>query len=255
MPRSTSYTTEDLESIIDGWQYWCPVNSCRNRTCSVVTETDNHFVSRDGDESKYLTVRMLTCDRCKYPLVVGTNTYYDKQVGWDARGRVMTASNARMYARTSIIGGGTPPYQAQEFIAFTEPAQERELPKSLTKKLVASFREAEFALAKGKPISTAAATRNTIRLVVEEYGIEYDNLKEAIKKLPFDKEYRDAIGNLKIVGDDTLHYEEYTLTELRSAVDVLALALSQHAVKSESLNLLHKAVSDKASAKAKTQKK
>ena len=150
---------------------------------------------------------------------------------------------------------GTPPYQPQEYVAFTEPVQERELPKDLNKKIVASFREAEYAVAKNKPISSASSIRNTVRLIVEDNGIAKDNLKEAIKELPFDKEYVDAIGNLKAIGDDTLHYEEYQMKELRTAVEVLALALNQHAAKTSNLAQLHKAVSEKGSAKAKSKAK
>ena len=243
------YTTADLESIIKDWEYQC--NACRNRTCRVKTETERLKIGDTSKDTKYLIVRTLTCDRCGHPLVLGTNVYYSQSNGWDARGRVMTSSNAKMHSRLDISHSGVPPYQPQEYIAFTEPAQERELPKGLGKKIVASFREAEYALAKSKPISTASATRNTVRLIVEEYGIKEGSLKESIKKLPFEKEYLDAIGNLKIVGDDTLHYEEYTIQELRPAVEVLALALNQHATKTENLKLLHKAVSDKSSMKAK----
>ncbi len=158
-----------------------------------------------------------------------------------------------MYSRLDVMSSGTPPYQPQEYLAFTEPVQEQELPDGLNKKIVASYREAEYAIAKNKPIGSASAIRNTVRLIVEDNGITENNLKEAIKKLPFDTEYVTALGNLKIIGDDTLHYEEYSIEELRPAIAVLGLALNQHATKLENLAKLHKAVSDKGSKKAKDQ--
>jgi len=249
------YTTADLESIIEGWQYWCPVNTCRNRTCRVGSETDKLKIGDGNGDTKYLIVRTLTCERCGYPLVLGTNVYYNQSKGWGARGQVMTTSNAKMFSRLDVSPHSTPPYQPQEYIAFTEPVQERELPKDLNKKIVASFREAEYAVAKNKPISSASSIRNTVRLVVEGNGIVEDSLKEAIKKLPFDKAYIDAIGNLKVLGDDTLHYEEYKMEDLRPAIEVLALALNQHATQLSNLAQLHKAVSDKGSTKAKTNTK
>lgn len=246
------YSTADLESIVKDWEYWC--NSCRNRTCNIKTETDKLKVGEVGNDTKYLIVRALTCDRCGYPLVLGTNVYYNQSKGWDARGRVMTKSNAIMHSRADIMSSGTPPYQPQEYVAFTEPVQEQELPKGLNKKIVASYREAEYAIAKNKPIGGAAAIRNTVRLIVEDYGITDEHLKDAIKKLPFDTEYITALGNLKIIGDDTLHYEEYDIVDLRPAIVVLGLALNQHATKQDNLAKLHKAVSDKGSKKAIDQK-
>ena len=246
------YTTADLEDIIKDWGYWC--NNCQNRTCKVITETDRLKVGEAGKDTKHLIVRTLTCDRCGYPLVLGTNVYYNQSNGWDARGSVMTTSNATMYSRLDVMSSGTPPYQPQEYLAFTEPVQERELPKGLNKKIVASYREAEYAIAKNKPISSASAIRNTVRLIIEDNGITESNLKEAIKKLPFDAEYITALGNLKIIGDDTLHYEEYDIAELRPAIAVLGLALNQHATKLDNLAKLHKAVSDKGSKKAKNEK-
>lgn len=159
-----------------------------------------------------------------------------------------------MYSRVDISSSSTPPYQPQEYLAFTEPVQERELPKGLNKKIIASYREAEYAIAKNKPISSASAIRNTVRLIVEDNGITEGSLKEAIKKLPFDAEYITALGNLKIIGDDTLHYEEYDIAELRPAIEVLGLALNQHATKLDNLAKLHKAVSDKGSKKSKDEK-
>lgn len=246
------YTTPDLESVIKDWQYWC--NSCRNRTCRVMSETEKLKVSEHDNETKYLIVRTLTCDRCDYPLILGTHVYYGKWGGWEARGHVMTTSNAKMYARVDDVGSGPPPYQPQEYLAFTEPVQERELPKGLNKKIVASYREAEYAVAKNKPISSASAIRNTVRLIVEDNNITEGNLKEAIKQLPFEQEYITALGSLKIIGDHTLHYEEYTIEELRPAVEVLALSLSQHSTRLENLDKLHKAVSTKGSKKGNEQK-
>lgn len=246
------YSTADLESIVKDWDYWC--NNCRNRTCKIKTETDKLKVGEVGNDTKHLIVRTLTCDRCGYPLVLGTNVYYNQGKGWDARGRVMTKSNAMMYSRVDISSSSTPPYQPQEYLAFTEPVQERELPKGLNKKIVASYREAEYAIAKNKPISSASAIRNTVRLIVEDNGITESSLKEAIKKLPFDAEYITALGNLKIIGDDTLHYEEYDIIDLRPAIAVLGLALNQHATKLDNLAKLHKAVSDKGSKKSKDEK-
>ena len=51
----------------------------------------------------------------------------------------MTTSNAKMFSRLDVMSNSTPPYQPQEYIAFTEPVQERELPTDLNKKIVASF--------------------------------------------------------------------------------------------------------------------
>lgn len=248
------YASKDLESIIKDWEYWCPVNTCRNRTFRVGTETEKLKLGEDRGDTKYLIVRTLACERCGYPLVLGTNVYYNQDKGWGARGEVMTISNAKMFSRLDVMSTSRPPYQPQEYLAFTEPVQERELPKDLNSKIVSSFREAEYSITKGKPIGGASAIRNTVRLIVEDYDIVEDSLKQAITKLPFEKDYISALGNLKIIGDDTLHYEEYTIEELRPALEVLAIALNQHSTRTSNLERLHKIVSDKASKKAKDKK-
>lgn len=244
---------QELEQVIQNWEYWCPDKNCRNRTYSVVLKHDDGFlVSRSSAGlERYITVRVLECSRCGKPLVIGTNTYRDKEKGWDAKGSLYTSSQSRMLAASMIGGGSRLSPHPKEYIVFTEPVVERELPPGLSKKVVASFREAEFALSKDKPVSAAATIRNTIRLLVEEEKIQEEHLNEAVKQLPFDKEFINALGNMKIMGDDSLHYEEYTILELAPAVDVLHLALQDYYAHTERLAGLKKAVGDKASKKGK----
>jgi len=252
MARSIS--PKELEEVIDGWEYWCPNKDCRNRTFTIDTETDSSLiVSSDGKEQKYLTVRVLICDRCRSPLVIGTNTYYNHEKGWGARGEVITSSIARMHA-AAIMSSSPPPHYPVEYIAFTEPVMERTLPEKLPKQVIGSFREAEYAISKNKPISAAAAIRNTVRLIVEGNKIADKNLKDAIKKLPFNEEYLQALSNMKIMGDDTLHFEEYDISDLQPALETLHLALDDYYAHQQRLAQLHKAVSDKASKKAKSNK-
>ncbi|HCH34199.1 MAG: hypothetical protein UY35_C0005G0035 [Candidatus Saccharibacteria bacterium GW2011_GWC2_48_9] len=245
----------NLEEVVDGWEYWCPNRSCRNRTFTIDTETSNKLlVPGSGDETKYLNVRVLVCSRCKTPMVLGTNIYYDRQSGWGARGAINTQAELQMLNRVTFeIGGGMSKHPI-EYVAFIEPVPERPLPAKLNKKIVASFREAEYGVAKYKSISTAAAIRNTVRLLVEEHGISESNLNEAVKHLPFAPEYLAALGDMKIMGDDTLHYEHYEISQLLPAVETLHLALQDYYEHKERLALLHKAVGDKASAKGKEQK-
>ena len=239
--------SSDLEDLIDGWDYWCPDETCRNRTFTIETESENFLTNtRNNDESKYLRVRVLLCSRCKTPLVIGTNTYYSEKIGWGAREQVHLKSESRMMA-ASIMAGQSLPYHPMEYVAFLEPSSERPLPSKLSKKIVKSFREAEFAVDKNKPISAGAALRNTVRLIVDDYGIKSPNFKDAIKELPFDKEYVDALVNMKIIGDDTLHYEEYEISDIKPALDSLYLAIQDHHARQERLAQLHKAVSTKAS--------
>jgi len=235
-------STEDLECLIDNWEYWCP--KCKNRTCSVINETARLLVSSKDGKDKYLIVRVLQCTRDYFPLIIGTNVYHSNDKGWGVEGQTMTKHNSQMWSRASIMSSGSPPYEPKEYVAFAEPTQERELPSGLKEKIVASFREAEKAVSKNMPISAAAAIRNTVRLIVEDNNIEEDNLKQAVKKLPFDGKYISAITDLKIVGDHTLHYEEYKIPELLSAVEVLALTLNQHLTTQNNLKKLHKATSD-----------
>lgn len=248
-----STSPRELEEIIDGWEYWCPNKECRNRTFRVDTGTDRRLPTspEKKGETRYLTVRVLVCERCGAPLVIGTHIYHNKEKGWGARGEVLTNSKARMMAAASIMSRGSVPYEPKEYVAFTEPISERILPDGLSKKIRLSFREAEYAIDKNKPISAAASIRNTVRLIVEDNKIKEPNLKDAIKKLPFNKEYRNALGDMKIMGDDTLHYEEYEISQLRPALETLSLALNDYYEHTARLNQLHKAVSDKASKKAK----
>jgi hypothetical protein len=248
-------SADELEEVIEGWEFWCWNKNCRNRTFTINTETGNDIllsVNSETGEKKYLKVRVLICDKCKKPTVIGTNRYWSTGDGWAARGELLTSNMAKMMAATTMwSGNGQSHHVPKEFIAFIEPSRERELPKGLSKKVVSSFREAEFALDKNKPISAAAVIRNTVRLLVEANGIDEENLKEAIKLLPFDKEYVDAMGHLKIMGDDTLHYEEYTIDELAPAVETLHLALLDYYTKQDRLAKLKKAVGDKASKQGK----
>lgn len=247
-----SIVPKDLEEIIHSWSYWCPDRECRNRTFTIEsgTNTKLYVSSEENGDSRYLTVRVLVCERCKTPTVIGTHAYHNKKAGWGARGEVITSSNAKMSA-AAVISGRPLPYQAQEYIAFIEPVQERPLPKKVSKKISESFREAEYAIDKNKSISAAAAIRNTIRLIVEDNKITKSNLKQAIKELPFHDEYIKALGNMKIMGDDTLHYEEYSISELKPALESLYLALEDYYAHKDRLTQLHKAVSDKASKKGK----
>lgn len=245
----------NLEEVVDSWEYWCPNKNCRNRTFTIDTETSSSLAaSSSGGETKYLNVRVLVCDRCKTPMVLGTNIYYNQQRGWDVRGAINTHAELQMLSRLDVSSSGTMSKHPIEYVAFIEPVPERPLPAKLDKDIVASFREAEYAIAKYKPISAAAAIRNTVRLLVEKYGITESNLNDAVKQLPFAPEYLAALGDMKIMGDDTLHYEHYKISELVPAVETLHLALQDYYDHQERLVLLHKAVGDKASKKGKEQK-
>lgn len=243
-----------VDELIDGWEYWCPDKGCRNRTFSVASESDKYRYGTDGDDDRHLQVRVLKCARCFSALVIGTYTYYNNQVGWAARGQRWTSAESKILSLGAGISSSRPPKHPTEYVAFLEPAETRELPKGLSKNVVTSFREAEFAVSKNKPISAAATIRNTVRLIVEDNDLDARNLKDAIKSLPFDKEYRDAISDLKIVGDDTMHYEGYSMAELRAALEVLALALGEHARRRENIEKLRKAVGTKRSEKGKAAK-
>jgi hypothetical protein len=252
MKMSKVLTTTDLESLIDGWEYWCP--KCRNRTCTIISETERLPVGEKDGEAKFLVLRVLQCTRDEYPLIIGTSVYYNTNKGWGARGQTMTKSDSIMWSRTSMMSSGSPPYMPKEYVEFIEPTQERELPSGLNKKIIASFREAEKAVSKNMPISAAASIRNTVRLIVEDNNINDDNLKLAVKKLPFDDTYISAMSELKIVGDHTLHYEEYKMSELVSALEVLALSLNQQATTQNNLAKLHKATSDKGTKRSREKK-
>lgn len=231
----------ELEQRIKDWEYWCP--RCKNRTCGIVIETPNKIKEGEEDgDTRYLSVRVLTCNRCIAPTVLGTYTYHNSDKGWDARGSWYPPGN------WSIS-------RPNEYLAFQEPVSERELPKTLPKKVKTSFREAEFAVAHRKPIAAAAAMRNTIRLFVKSEGIELDELKAAIKQLNIANTYQDALGNLKIVGDHTLHFEEYSMAELTNALEVLYLALTETYRSRERLHDLTKAVGDKASKRGRDKEK
>lgn len=247
-------TVKDLNDIVKGWHYVCPIDSCRNKTCHVEYESERLKYAIKDKETEYLVVRVLVCENCGFPQILGTNVYYDNEKGWGARGETMTTTNANMYSRLDVSVSANPPYEPIEYVAFSEPVQKRELPTSIDKKVERSFREAEYAVAKNKPISAAAAIRNTVRLLVEKYDINESTLKDSVAKLPFESEYVEAIGDLKIVGDLTLHYEEYAIEELQTALEVLALALVQHANKMKNLKKLRQAVTTKGQKRAGEQK-
>lgn len=247
------FSNSIVDELIDNWEYWCPDKSCRNRTFNVPSVSESYLAGMDSGDQRYITVRVLTCNRCYKPLIMGTYTYKNDKDGWGARGHKWTSAEMRTMNIASGISIPKPKHPV-EYIAFLEPAEERDLPKGINKLVVSSFREAEFAVSKNKPISAAATIRNTVRLMVEDNGLNAGNLKDAIKKLPFEKDYRDAIGNLKIVGDDSMHYESYGMAELRAALEVLALALNEHARRSENIEKLKKAVGTKQSEKGKVVK-
>lgn len=119
----------DLNSVVEGWEYRCPVETCQNRTCRVLEESERLKVSTQKGESRYLIVRVLECEHCALPLVLGTHVYHNQEKGWGARGETMTASDAEMTSRVSIMSTGTLPYQPVEYLAFTEPVQKRPLKK------------------------------------------------------------------------------------------------------------------------------
>ena len=232
----------EIEEIVQNWEYWCP--RCKNRTFGVVTETPNRLEEsvRQG-EVRHLTVRVLICTRCAAPTVLGTYAYHSPEKGWGARGSWQRAK--------PIMGTGNL-VKPLEYVAFQEPVTERELPATVPKSVQSSFREAEFAVAHHKPIGAAAAIRNTIRLFVESEKITGD-LKAAIKQLNIPPDYRAALGNPKIIGDHTLHFEEYEPTELSEALEVLYLVLVETYRSRERLQSLTKAVGDKASKRGKVE--
>src|SRR5690606_15035190 len=112
----------ELEQVIDQWEYWCPNKKCRNRTYSVSISHDSAFFVSENQSGvkKYLTVRVLKCSRCYTPLVIGTNTYRSEKNGWDEKGSTYTKSEARMLAAATISGSPLSKHPI-EYIAFTEP--------------------------------------------------------------------------------------------------------------------------------------
>lgn len=248
-----SIQPKELEEIISNWNYWCPNISCKNRTFRIDTNTDKFLVSENSKRvKKFLTIRVLICERCSVPTIIGTNTYYSNEKGWGASGSVILESTQKMLAAASIVSSLSIPKIPTEYIAFTEPVTERPLPGKLPVKIVKSFREAEYAVNKNKPISAAATIRNTLRLLVEHYKITEEHFKDQLKELPFDKEFIVALQDMKIMGDDSLHYEEYKISDIIPALEVLHLALEDYYSHIHSMSKLHSAVSIKASKKAKS---
>lgn len=238
----------DIERRIKGWEYWCPDPACKNRTYVTVVEMRDALpAGQDNNDTRHLTVRVFKCARCSMPTVLGTYKYFNREKGWSAR---ETWIDRRHFA-ASIMSHGSIPENPYEYLAFQEPGSMRELPTTTPKKVAASFREAEYAVGHQKPIGAAAAIRNAIRLLVESEGVTETKLKAAIKLLDIPDEYRKALGDLKLVGDHTLHFEEYEVAELKDAIDVLYLVLSDTYRSREQLKALQSAVGSKASKKGK----
>lgn len=242
----------ELHEVIDGWSFLCW--SCKNKTFRISDESANHEIgSNSKGEKIHLKVRVLVCDNCTKPTVLGTNIYYSDIDGWAARGEVLPSHIANMLARADVTNwsDGSSQTVPKEFIAFIEPARQRELPTGVSKKVQAAFHEAEKAVDKNMPISAAASIRTTIRLLVESHSITEPELKAAVRLLPFDKEYLDAMSHLKLIGDHSLHYEEYETEDLKNAIEVLYLALVEYHSKQNSLKKLQQAVSSKSTKMAK----
>jgi hypothetical protein len=242
----------ELHEVIDGWSFLCW--NCKNKTFRITVQSSNLEIgSNNKGEKINIKVRVLQCGNCDKPTVLGTNVYYSEKEGWAARGEVLPSHIAKMIARADVTNwsDGSNQNVPKEFIAFIEPARQRELPKGVSKKVKTAFHEAEKAVDKHMPISAAAAIRTAIRLLVESHNISEPELKKAVRLLPFDKEYLDALSQLKLIGDHSLHYEGYDVEDLQNAVEVLHLALVEYYTKQESLKKLQQAVSSKSAKKAK----
>lgn len=247
----------ELEELIVDWEYFCPDLECRNRTFVIDTDSKGNNIRSDLNGSdKYLTIRILKCSRCSSIYVIGT--YYFKHSDEDKieSDSVVLKSDMKMLSTSDIFTGSLSsqvPRHPKEYIAFTEPALEKPLPNKLPLNIKKSYREAEFAISHNKPISAAASIRNTIRLIVEKLNISEKNFKSQIKKLPFSKDYIDAFLEMKIIGDHTLHYEEYSINDLKPALNTLYIALKEYYDHLDNIKALHKSVSNKASQKAKSE--
>jgi adenine-specific DNA methylase len=238
----------ELHEIIESWSFLCW--DCKNKTFQVIEESANLEIgSNSKGETIHIKVRVLQCDNCKKPTIIGTNAYYSDDDGWAARGDVIPSHIAKMLANVDVThwSDGSSQRVPKEFVAFVEPARKRDLPTGVSKKVGAAFHEAEKAVDNNMPISAAATIRTTIRLLVESHKITETELKKAVRLLPFDKEYLDALSQLKLIGDHSLHHEEYEATDLNNAIDVLHLALVEYYAKQNSLKKLQKAVSSKSS--------
>jgi hypothetical protein len=235
-----------LHEVIENWSFLCW--SCKNKTFKISDESSSLEIgSNSKPETIYLKVRVLQCDNCSKPTVIGTNLYHSDKNGWAERGEVLPSHIAKMLARADVTSwnDGSSRNVPKEFIAFIEPVRQRDLPSGVSKKVKSAFHEAEKAVDKNMPISAAATIRTTIRLMVESYNITEPELKKAVRLLPFDKEYLDAMSQLKLIGDHSLHFEEYEIEDLQNAVEVLHLALVEYFTKQESLKKLKQAVSSK----------
>jgi len=96
---------DDLEHVIDGWEYWCWDNTCKNRTFWISNESgDDILLSTNSEtgEKKLLKVRLLICQRCHKPTVLGTYRYWDTSNGWATRGEIVPSSIAKMMDRADI---------------------------------------------------------------------------------------------------------------------------------------------------------
>lgn len=242
----------ELHEVIEGWSFLCW--DCKNKTFRIIVQSGNLEIgSNTKGETVHIKVRVLQCDNCSKPTVLGTNIYHTEKEGWAARGEVLPSHIAKMIARADVThwSDGSSQNVPKEFIAFIEPVRQRELPKGVSKKVKTAFHEAEKAVDKHMPISAAATIRTAIRLLVESHNITEPELKKAVRQLPFDKAYLDALSQLKLIGDHSLHYEEYDDEDLKNAIEVLHLALVEYYTKQESLEKLEKAVSSKSTKKAK----
>lgn len=191
----------DAQSIIlQDWTFICPF--CGNKTFtgkwSEKYMKDKIIDDRTG-LTRYLNIYVLECGNCKKIITVGSYFFCDRVKGWAACG---------MYS------GGRP----YEYLAFQTPNRQISLPSVLKSEIKQSFKEALHNLDYNQTMSAGAMIRNTLRLIIEDQGIEEDNLDQAIDKLRIDSESKKLAKNLKAFGDLTLHFEDFKRDELEKGV-------------------------------------
>lgn len=213
----------------------CP--RCQNKTYTVVNASERVFDEEVADPQhelpaveRYLTVRLIRCGNCGKPFVLGSYSYHHDDFGvW----------------RSSF----------EETFAFQMPEQAPQLPESTPREVARAIKEGSFAISHRKTLSAGAMIRTAIdRLLTHEKVPETGGVEKRIELLELDDDLRADLAQLNIVGRETLHIEDYTLPELRNALLVLIEVVTEIYGKRERRAELHKAISTKASSRAKKEK-
>lgn len=224
---------------IANWSFLCPV--CENKTYAVLNTSesvfDAHVPDPRGDYTqidRYLRVRLIECSNCEKPFVIGTHSYRSENFDVWRQGEEL----------------------ASEYFAFQSPEQQPQLPVTTPKEVRDAVREGVFALSHRKQLSAGAMIRTAIdRLLSHENIPDSGGMEQRIEQLDIDDELRKDLAQLNIVGREVLHVEKYSVSELKNAMLVLLEVIREIYGKRERRAELHKAISSKASSRAKKQTK